>query len=67
MIDGLFWVWPDRRRTHVRFIESAIIAGRRLPAGFYAAAKRKGVPARFRRIADAARMRGIAEDRAPKR
>jgi len=61
MIDGLYWVWPNKLRTHIRFIENAVIYSKQLPKGFYAAAQKPGVPERFRYLAAVAKQRGITE------
>lgn len=39
-LDGPYWVWPDGKRTHLRFITEAVQKKRNLPKGFYAAAKK---------------------------
>lgn len=39
IVDG-YWVWPDGRKTHLRFIGEAIRKIRPLPFGFYKEAER---------------------------
>jgi len=39
-LEGESWVWPDGRKTHLRFITIAVQKYRPLPKGFYAAAKK---------------------------
>lgn len=34
-IDGLFWVWPDGKKTHLRFLNDAVTKFFALPVGFY--------------------------------
>lgn len=37
---GQNWIWPDGRKTHIRFIAQAISRYKPLPKGFYAEVKR---------------------------
>ncbi len=39
-LEGEYWIWPDGRKTHLRFIGIAVSKMRPLPKGFYAAAKK---------------------------
>ena len=34
-ISGRYWVWPNRTRTHLRFISMAVTRKQALPVGFY--------------------------------
>ena len=34
-ISGGYWVWPNRTRTHLRFISMAVTRKQALPVGFY--------------------------------
>lgn len=34
-IENGFWVWPDGKRTHMRFIAKAVSKYKNLPLGFY--------------------------------
>ncbi len=39
--EGIYWVWPNGQRTHVRFIDLAIRQMRPLPVGFYEEAEKE--------------------------
>lgn len=39
-LEGEFWVWPDGRKTHLRFIGIAVSRYKPLPVGFYKEAKK---------------------------
>lgn len=39
-LEGMYWVWPDGFKTHIRFIGIAVRKYQPLPRGFYAAAAR---------------------------
>lgn len=39
-LEGNYWVWPDGRKTHLRFISQAVSRMRPLPKGFFDAAKK---------------------------
>jgi len=39
-LKGEYWVWPDGKKTHLRFIGIAVSRYRPLPKGFYEAAKK---------------------------
>ncbi len=38
---GAFWVWPNGKKTHVRFIDLAIRQMKPLPRGFYVEAEKE--------------------------
>ena len=38
--EGINWVWPNGKKTHVRFIDLAIRQKRPLPRGFYIEAEK---------------------------
>ena len=39
-IDGNQWIWPDGTKTHMRFIQQAVIKSQPLPIGFYEEAEK---------------------------
>jgi len=40
-IENGFWVWPDGKKTHMRFIAKAVSKYKNLPLGFYKEAKKQ--------------------------
>lgn len=42
--DGKFWVWGDKKKSHVNFIRMSITTKRRMPPGFYKACAESGDP-----------------------
>lgn len=59
-IDGQFWIWPDGKRTHIRFLQEAVITKRPLPPGFYKEAKKSKSQA-IKHMASVAKNRGVKE------
>lgn len=43
-LKGEYWVWPDGRKTHLRFIGIAVSKMRHLPKGFYKEAEKADRP-----------------------
>jgi len=43
-LEGEYWVWPDGRKTAIRFLTMAVKKYRPLPIGFYEAAKKANRP-----------------------
>jgi len=43
-LEGEFWVWPDGRKTAIRFLTRAVQRYRPLPVGFYEAAEKANRP-----------------------
>jgi len=39
-LEGNYWIWPDKRKTHIRFIGQAVSKYKNLPLGFYAAVEK---------------------------
>ena len=39
-IENGFWIWPDGRKTHLRFIAIAVSKMRPLPVGFFEVAEK---------------------------
>ena len=42
--DGKFWVWGDKKKTHINFIRMSMRTNRPLPPGFYKACAESGDP-----------------------
>ena len=41
---GKFWIWGDKKKTHIKYIQMAIRSRKRLPPGFYKACSRDTNP-----------------------
>ena len=43
-LEGEYWVWPDGKKTHLRFITMAVQKMKSLPVGFFKEAKKANRP-----------------------
>ena len=59
-IEGQSWVWPDGKKTPMKFIQDAVIRSKPLPKGFYKAAKASSNTS-FNHMANIATQRNIPE------
>ncbi len=41
---GKFWIWGDKKRTHIKYIQMAIRSKKLLPPGFYKACEKDKNP-----------------------
>jgi len=41
---GKFWIWGDKKKTHIKYIQMAIRSRKHLPPGFYKACSRDTNP-----------------------
>jgi len=41
---GKFWIWGDKKKTHIKYIQMAIRSRKQLPPGFYKACSRDTNP-----------------------
>jgi len=37
---GKFWIWGDKKKTHIKYIQMAIRSRKHLPPGFYKACEK---------------------------
>lgn len=41
---GKFWIWGDKKKTHIKYIQMAIRSKKQLPPGFYEACSKDPNP-----------------------
>ena len=58
---GSYFIWPDGKKTHIRYIYNAVTKGRPLPKGLFKLADADPKLVNLRRIVAAARKRGLKD------
>ena len=58
---GSYFIWPDGKKTHIRYIYNAVTKGRPLPKGLFKLVDKDPTLVNLRRIVAAARKRGLKD------
>lgn len=60
-IEGSYYIWPNGKRTHIRYIYESVAKKRNLPKGFYALAKKLNYP-NLNKLVTAAKAQGLKDN-----